>query len=107
MIGLGSDLIDIRRIENTLSNLEIGLKKEFLQKIDKKCEREKKVQLVMLRLQLRKLQQRLGTDLEMGILERFSYQSTSGKPTITFHGNSQLQLKKIANDREQTKFNNY
>ena len=24
----------------------------------------------------------------------------SGKPTITFHGNSQLQLKKIVNDKE-------
>ena len=61
MIGLGSDLIDIRRIENTLSKFGDRFKKRiFTENEIKNVKEEKKVQLVMLKgLQLRKLRQRL------------------------------------------------
>ena len=42
MIGLGSDLIDIRRIENTLSKFGDRFKKRiFTENEIKKCERRK------------------------------------------------------------------
>ena len=44
----------------------------------------------------------LGTGFRNGVFWRDLEVTNlpSGKPTITFHGNSQLQLKKIANDKE-------
>ena len=44
----------------------------------------------------------LGTGFRNGVFWRDLEVTNlpSGKPTITFHGNSQLQLKKITNDKE-------
>ena len=51
MIGLGSDLIDIRRIENTLSKFGDRFKKRiFTENEIKKCDRRKAVSYTHLTL---------------------------------------------------------
>lgn len=105
MIGLGSDLIDIRRIENTLSKFGDRFKKRiFTENEIKKCERRKEsVACYAKRFAAKEAAAKaLGTGFRNGVFWRDLEVTNlpSGKPTITFHGNSQLQLKKIANDKE-------
>ena len=103
MIGLGSDLIDIRRIENTLSKFGDRFKKRiFTENEIKKCERRKEsVACYAKRFAAKEAAAKaLGTGFRNGVFWRDLEVTNlpSGKPTITFHGNSQLQLKQIAND---------
>ena len=105
MIGLGSDLIDIRRIENTLSKFGDRFKKRiFTENEIKKCERRKESASCYAKRFAAKeaAAKALGTGFRNGVFWRDLEVTNlpSGKPTITFHGNSQLQLKKIANDKE-------
>ena len=105
MIGLGSDLIDIRRIENTLSKFGDRFKKRiFTENEIKKCERRKESGACYAKRFAAKeaAAKALGTGFRNGVFWRDLEVTNlpSGKPTITFHGNSQLQLKKIANDKE-------
>ena len=105
MIGLGSDLIDIRRIENTLSKFGDRFKKRiFTEDEIKKCERRKQSAACYAKRFAAKeaAAKALGTGFRNGVFWRDLEVTNlpSGKPTITFHGNSQLQLKKIANDKE-------
>ena len=105
MIGLGSDLIDIRRIENTLSKFGDRFKKRiFTENEIKKCEiRKESAACYAKRFAAKEAAAKaLGTGFRNGVFWRDLEVTNlpSGKPTITFHGNSQLQLKKIANDKE-------
>ena len=105
MIGLGSDLIDIRRIENTLSMFGDRFKKRiFTENEIKKCEkRNESAACYAKRFAAKEAAAKaLGTGFRNGVFWRDLEVTNlpSGKPTITFHGNSQLQLKKIANDKE-------
>ena len=105
MIGLGSDLIDIRRIENTLSKLGDRFKKRiFTENEINKCERRKESAACYAKRFAAKeaAAKALGTGFRNGVFWRDLEVTNlpSGKPTIIFHGNSQLQLKKIANDKE-------
>ena len=105
MIGLGSDLIDIRRIENTLSKFGDRFKKRiFTENEIKKCERRKGSAACYAKRFAAKeaAAKALGTGFRNGVFWRDLEVTNlpSGKPTITFHGNSQLQLKKIVNDKE-------
>ena len=105
MIGLGSDLIDIRRIENTLSKFGDRFKKRiFTENEIKKCESRKESAACYAKRFAAKeaAAKALGTGFRNGVFWRDLEVTNlpSGKPTITFHGNSQLQLKKIANNKE-------
>ena len=105
MIGLGSDLIDIRRIENTLSKFGDRFKKRiFTENEIKKCERRKESAACYAKRFAAKeaAAKALGTGFRNGVFWRDLEVTNlpSGKPTITFHGNSQFQLKKIVNDKE-------
>ena len=105
MIGLGSDLIDIRRIENTLSKFGDRFKKRiFTENEIEKCERRKESAACYAKRFAAKeaAAKALGTGFRNGVFWRDLEVTNlpSGKPTITFHGNSQLQLKKIMNDKE-------
>ena len=105
MIGLGSDLIDIRRIENTLSKFGDRFKKRiFTENEIKICERRKESAACYAKRFAAKeaAAKALGTGVRNGVFWRDLEVTNlpSGKPTITFHGNSQLQLKKIAKDKE-------
>ena len=105
MIGLGSDLIDIRRIENTLSKFGDRFKKRiFTENEIKKCEiRKESAACYAKRFAAKEAAAKaLGTGFRNGVFWRDLEVTNlpSGKPTITFHGNSELQLKKIANDNE-------
>ena len=105
MIGLGSDLIDIRRIENTLSKFGDRFKKRiFTENEIIKCERRKESAACYAKRFAAKeaAAKALGTGFRNGVFWRDLEVTNlpSGKPTITFHGNSQLQLKKITNDKE-------
>ena len=105
MIGLGSDLIDIRRIVNTLLKFGDRFKKRiFTENEIKKCERRKESAAWYAKRFAAKeaAAKALGTGFRNGVFWRDLEVTNlpSGKPTITFHGNSQLQLKKIANDKE-------
>ena len=105
MIGLGSDLIDIRRIENTLSKFGDRFKKRiFTENEIKKCEiRKENAACYAKRFAAKEAAAKaLGTGFRNGVFWRDLEVTNlpSGKPTITFHGNSQLHLKKITNDKE-------
>ena len=105
MIGLGSDLIDIRRIENTLLKFGDRFKKRiFTENEIKKCEiRKESAACYAKRFAATDAAAKaLGTGFRNGVFWRDLEVTNlpSGKPTITFHGNSQLQLKKIVNDKE-------
>ena len=107
MIGLGSDLIDIRRIENTLSKFGDRFKKRiFTENEIKKCEKRKKSAACYAKRFAAKeaAAKALGTGFRNGVFWRDLEVTNlpSGKPTITFHGNSQLQLKKLRTIRSQT-----
>ncbi len=106
MIGLGSDLIDIRRIEKTISKFGDRFKKRiFTENEIKKCERRQESAACYAKRFAAKeaAAKALGTGFRNGVFWRDLEVTNlpSGKPTITFHGNSQLQLKKILNEKEQ------
>ena len=105
MIGLGSDLIDIRRIENTLSKFGDRFKKRiFTENEIKKCERRNESAACYAKRFAAKeaAAKALGTGFRNGVFWRDLEVTNlpSGKPTISFHGNAQLQLKKIVNDKK-------
>ena len=105
MIGLGSDLVDIRRVEKTLSRFGDRFKKRiFTENEIKKCEKRKESTSCYAKRFAAKeaAAKALGTGFRKGVFWRDLEVSNlpSGKPTIIFHGNSQIRLKKIVNDKE-------
>ncbi len=104
MIGLGSDLIDIRRIEKTLFRFGDRFKKRIFTKNEiKKCEKRKEnVACYAKRFAAKEAAAKaLGTGFRNGVFWRDLEVTNlpSGKPTIIFHGNSLIRLKKIMNDK--------
>ena len=105
MIGLGSDLVDIRRVEKTLSRFGDRFKKRiFTENEIKKCEKRKESTSCYAKRFAAKeaAAKALGTGFRKGVFWRDLEVSNlpSGKPTIIFHGNSQIRLKKIVSDKE-------
>ena len=102
MIGLGSDLIDIRRIEKTLLRFGDRFKtRVFTDKEIKKCEKRKESAACYAKRFAAKeaAAKALGTGFRKGVYWRDLEVSNlvSGKPTIIFHGNSEIHLQKISN----------
>ena len=102
MIGLGSDLIDIRRIEKTLSRFGEKFKKRvFTDKEINKCDKRKESAACYAKRFAAKeaAAKALGTGFRKGVYWRDLEVSNlvSGKPTIIFHGNSEIHLQKISN----------
>ena len=102
MKGIGSDLIDIRRIDKTIARFGDRFKKRiFTDNEIKKCEKRKQsVSCYAKRFAAKEAAAKaLGTGFRKGIFWRDLEVANlpSGKPTLIFHGNSYLQLKKILN----------
>ena len=102
MIGLGSDLIDIRRIEKTLSRFGKKFKKRvFTDKEINKCDKRKESAACYAKRFAAKeaAAKALGTGFRKGVYWRDLEVSNlvSGKPTVIFHGNSEIHLQKISN----------
>ncbi len=102
MIGLGSDLIDIRRIEKTLLRFGDRFKtRVFTDKEIKKCDKRKESTACYAKRFAAKeaAAKALGTGFRKGVYWRDLEVSNlvSGKPTIIFHGNSEIHLQKISN----------
>ena len=105
MIGLGSDLIDIRRIEKTLSRFGEKFKKRvFTDKEINKCDKRKESAACYAKRFAAKeaAAKALGTGFRKGVYWRDLEVSNlvSGKPTIIFHGNSEIHLQKISNGKK-------
>ena len=104
MIGLGSDLIDIRRIENTLSKFGDRFKKRiFTENEIKKCERRKESAACYAKRFAAKeaAAKALGTGFRNGVFWRDLEITNlpSGRPTIIFNGNSKVRLQEISNNK--------
>ncbi len=105
MIGLGTDMVDIRRIEKTLLRFGERFKKRIFTKNEiKKCEKRKaSIACYAKRFAAKEAAAKaLGTGFRNGIFWRDLEVANlpSGKPTIIFHGNSQIRLKKIISDKK-------
>ena len=105
MLGLGSDLVDMRRIEKTLSRFGDRFKKRIYTENEiKKCEKRKEsVACYAKRFAAKEAAAKaLGTGFRSGVFWRDLEVANlpSGKPTIFFHGNSQIRLKKIVSEKE-------
>ena len=101
MIGLGSDLIDIRRIEKPLLRFGDRFKtRVFTDKEIKKCDKRKESAACYAKRFAAKeaAAKALGTGFRKGVYWRDLEVSNlvSGKPTIIFHGNSEIHLQKIS-----------
>jgi holo-[acyl-carrier protein] synthase len=97
MIGLGSDILDIRRIEKTLSRFGERFKNRiFTESEIKKCEQRRlSVECFAKRFAAKEAAAKaLGTGFRKGVywkdLEVVNL--PSGKPTINFHGESKKHL---------------
>ena len=100
MIGLGSDIIDIRRIEKTLLRFGDRFKKRvFTESESRKCERRKlSVECFAKRFAAKEAAAKaLGTGLRNGVywkdLEVVNL--PSGKPSINFYGKSKNHLNSL------------
>ena len=100
MIGLGSDLIDIRRIENTLSKFGDRFKKRiFTENEIKKCERRKESAACYAKRFAAKeaCSKALGTGLRKGVFYRDMeiINLPSGKPTLRLYGGALSRLNEL------------
>ena len=100
MIGIGSDLLDIRRIEKTLSRYGDRFKNRIFTKDEiNKCEkRQNKIECYAKRFAAKEAASKaLGTGFRMGVfwkdLEIINL--PSGKPTIKFYGFSLIHLNSL------------
>tara|TARA_X000001036_G_C20415952_1_gene699053 strand:- start:250 stop:645 length:396 start_codon:yes stop_codon:yes gene_type:complete len=97
MIGLGSDILDIRRIEKTLLRFGDRFKKRIFTKYEiNKCEKRKlSVECFAKRFAAKEAAAKaLGTGFRKGVywkdLEVINL--PSGKPSMNFHGESKKRL---------------
>ena len=100
MISIGSDLIDIRRIEKTLNRFGNKFKNRiFTQKEIEKCERRKETASCYAKRFAAKeaAAKALGTGFRKGVfwkdLEVNNF--ASGEPTVIFHGKSREHLNRL------------
>ena len=110
MIGLGSDLIDIRRIEKTFIKFGDRFRDRIFTKLEiKKCEkRSEKISCYAKRFAAKEAAAKaLGTGFRKGIywkdLEVINL--ASGKPTMKFHGNSKKRLESMIENKKTALIN--
>ena len=101
MIGIGADIIDIRRIEKTINRFGNKFKKRiFTDEEMNKCERRKlSVNCYAKRYAAKEAASKaLGTGFRKGVFWRDLEVSnlSSGQPTIIFHGGAKKQLESIS-----------
>ena len=101
MIGIGADIIDIRRIEKTINRFGNKFKKRiFTDEEMNKCERRKlSVNCYAKRYAAKEAASKaLGTGFRKGVFWRDLEVSNmpSGQPTIIFHGGAKKQLDNIS-----------
>ena len=100
MIGIGSDLLDIRRIEKTISRFGDRFKNKIFTKNEiNKCEKRlNKFECYAKRFAAKEAASKaLGTGFRKGVFWRDLevVNLPSGKPTIKFHGNSLIYLNSL------------
>lgn len=105
IFGIGTDIVNIKRLKKTISKKNSYFKVRIFSKNEiNYCEKKKNPYPFYAKRFAAKeaAAKALGTGFRNGVFWRDLEVTNlpSGKPTITFHGNSQLQLKKIANDKE-------
>ena len=100
MIGIGSDLLDIRRIEKTISRFGDRFKNRIFTKNEiNKCEKRlNKFECYAKRFAAKEAASKaLGTGFRKGVFwkDLEVVNLPSGKPTIKFHGNSLIHLNSL------------
>ena len=100
MIGIGSDLLDIRRIEKTISRFGDRFKNKIFTKNEiNKCEKRlnKFECYAKLFAANEAASNALGSGFRKGVFwnDLEVVNLPSGKPTIKFHGNSQIHLNSL------------
>ena len=100
MIGIGSDLLDIRRIEKTISRFGDRFKNRIFTKNEiNKCEKRLiKFECYAKRFAAKEAASKaLGTGFRKGVFwkDLEVVNLPSGKPTIKFHGNSLIHLNSL------------
>jgi len=105
VIGLGSDLVDIRRIEKTISRFGDRFKKRIYRENEiNKCEKRKEsIACYAKRFAAKEAAAKaLGTGFRNGVFWKDLEVANlpSGKPTIIFHGNSQVRLAQIVSNKK-------
>ena len=110
MIGLGSDLIDIRRIEKTFIKFGDRFRDRIFTKNEiEKCEkRSEKISCYAKRFAAKEAAAKaLGTGFRKGgywkDLEVINL--SSGKPTMKFHGNSKKRLESMIENKKTALIN--
>ena len=101
MIGIGTDIIDIRRIEKTINRFGNKFKKRiFTDEEMNKCERRKlSINCYAKRYAAKEAASKaLGTGFRKGVFWKDLEVSNlpSGQPTIIFHGGAKKQLESIS-----------
>ena len=101
MIGIGTDILDIRRIEKTISRFGNRFKKRiFTESEIKKCESRKlSINCYAKRFAAKEAASKaLGTGFRKGIFwkDLEVCNLISGQPTIIFHGGAKKQLESIS-----------
>ena len=105
MISIGSDLIDIRRIEKTLNRFGNKFKNRiFTQKEIEKCERRKESAACYAKRFAAKeaAAKALGTGFRKGVFWKDLEVNNlpSGEPTVVFHGKSRQHLNRLISGSE-------
>ena len=100
MIGIGSDLLDIRRIDKTISRFGDRFKNKIFTKNEiNKCEKRlNKFECYAKRFAAKEAASKaLGTGFRKGVFwkDLEVVNLPSGKPTIKFHGNSLIYLNSL------------
>jgi len=100
MIGIGSDLLDIRRIEKTISRFGDRFKNKIFTKNEiNKCEKRlNKFECYAKRFAAKEAASKaLGTGFRKGVFwkDLEVVNLPSGKPTIKFYGNSLIHLNSL------------
>ena len=100
MIGIGSDLLDIRRIEKTISRFGDRFKNRIFTKNEiNKCEKRlNKFECYAKRFAAKEAASKaLGTGFRKGVFwkDLEVVNLPSGKPTIKFYGNSLIHLNSL------------
>ena len=110
MIGIGTDILDIRRIEKTISRFGNRFKKRiFTESEIKKCESRKlSINCYAKRFAAKEAASKaLGTGFRKGIFWKDLEVSNliSGQPTIIFHGNAKNHLESLMSKKKEASVN--
>ena len=103
ILGIGVDIIKNDRIRKLIKSNKFKSRIYTAREIKLSKKTKNKIAFFSKRFAAKEAAAKaLGTGFRNGVFWRDLEVTNlpSGKPMITFHGNSQLQLKKIANDKE-------